>query len=127
VNYKQKLKTLFEEHEEWDPSKSLGSKSEFGNDSHPNQLTIGTLDGGDARTIVDAAVKKFEKKFEISIKDNFSIEVKRYKADMVGFALEPNNQEIIEWFVSHPKLEEEASVPTLAYWDDALVIEMWHE
>jgi hypothetical protein len=30
-NYKLKLRDLFEEHEEWDPSKSLGSQSEFGN------------------------------------------------------------------------------------------------
>jgi hypothetical protein len=29
-DYKQKLKALFEEHDEWDPAKSLGNKMEFG-------------------------------------------------------------------------------------------------
>jgi hypothetical protein len=125
-----RFKTIFENHEEWDPEKSLGSKSEFGNKIIPNTFNIVYKKGDMTPDLIGEGLYRFVKALRGFGDDP---ELRNYPLIFVhhGVRMERNaawvvvnitKNEFIDIFNEHSDWEN-----NLDYYDDEFLVSLYKE
>jgi hypothetical protein len=102
-----RFKTIFEEHEEWDPSKSLGSKTEFGSPGrmlvyHPG---IDLKYPERTKRTIRQGIDEFNRHFGIDFNNYFNIVNTTIDFNHAYLELSPVDTDSVDWWRAHAEYD----------------------